>query len=480
MICKKCGATISDTSKFCGYCGAPNKEDALNSNQVLPEVNINNLNNGVNVNPVSPVDTLNETSVQKNNLNSGININPVPPVDIVNPASVQGNSLNNGININPVSPVDIVNPASVQGNNLNSGININPVSPVDTLNETSVQGNSLNSGINVNPVPPVDNNLNNGVTGPTLNQPIENNDSNKKKNGGSKLVIAILIALICVGIVGYLVFTYMKKGSGSVTDVKKALANLSEKKYSNGTITLKLEGSSDEQKFDVTGVLKFESIDNSGKAQITLNSNLLSGIDISLYALVNNNKADLYIPSTIIDLMGTTKSPTSIWTKVSSDSIDTSDTDIDTDIFENFEIDETTINNFKLDNFISEKNIKYVSTKDGLKKYQIIIDKELINKIYALAGSSLDTDLGTEMDDDTINEIAKYAKIYLYIDNSNYLKNIEISFTDPDSKTNLKFEIGYDNLGSTTVDVPVSVTSGAIDINEYITKYTIATEDDNF
>ena len=74
MICKKCGATISDTSKFCGYCGAPNKEDALNSNQVLPEVNINNLNNGVNVNPVSPVDTLNETSVQKNNLNSDVSI----------------------------------------------------------------------------------------------------------------------------------------------------------------------------------------------------------------------------------------------------------------------------------------------------------------------------------------------------------------------------------------------------------------------
>ena len=60
MICKKCGSTIEDTSKFCGYCG----EKVNNENQT--QIPVQNIEQPI-VNNVVDNNSLNQT-----NLNQGV------------------------------------------------------------------------------------------------------------------------------------------------------------------------------------------------------------------------------------------------------------------------------------------------------------------------------------------------------------------------------------------------------------------------
>lgn len=103
MICKKCGANIADTSKFCGYCG--NQIEA--ENQVVNNVNEDSLQN-VNMN-----DTL------TNNVDLGKTIQIEPQQPVVNVQPLQEQPVNPNLQAQQVvgQPIPTQNPAPKKKNN---------------------------------------------------------------------------------------------------------------------------------------------------------------------------------------------------------------------------------------------------------------------------------------------------------------------------------------------------------------------------
>ena len=173
MNCKKCGAPLDGSSKFCGVCGEPietqtetpeifNVQEPVNQNTVIIEP-VQEQMTEPQVQPVEPVPTVEP-------------VQPVEPVSTVKPNIVEP--------VQPVQPVPTVEPNIVE-----------PVQPVPTVEPNIVEP--------VQPVEPVSTvepiNMNNGVVPPIETPSFEPTEEYTEKKHSKLPIILILLILLGVG-----------------------------------------------------------------------------------------------------------------------------------------------------------------------------------------------------------------------------------------------------------------------------------------
>lgn len=249
MICKKCGAPVSDNSKFCGTCGAIVEVPTIQNN-------------------VASTTESNSINVKEDNLSTtNVVNNVVEQPTITTPETMVNQSIeqpNNNLNNSVVTPVNDNSMESTQG-----------VQTVDTANNTS------------------------------------NQESTKKKN--NKLIFIIGGVVLALVAIITLVIALSSSSSGSIEPLNKALNNFKEVGQNSGTITAKMVlESSSEDSMNFSAAVKYAKVDEAYDMELTLNKSLLYD-EMSLYLSGTSDDITLYAKSSVVDLLGMTYSDTDSW-----------------------------------------------------------------------------------------------------------------------------------------------------------------------
>ncbi len=469
MICKKCGANIADTSKFCGYCGTP-VQDVPASTEVLtqnPQPNIQqnvpnpNLQNNtiLNTNPVETplVNNLMEAIEQPQNpvnlqTNSTLNSNPVEAV--VNPTNT--NNLMNAVDQTVQS-----NPVNLQNNmalNTNESIAANQVSPQnDLMPNPNIGNNNTLSDVQLSPMP--------DMTKTEVIQPLNQSQINEispKKKKKNMLWIIILIAVLAVGaVVGTLVvLNSNNKQDKPVVALQKSLGNMKNKIENSATINANIQiESATNDTFNLSANLKYAKISNGYNIAFTLNKSLLSD-EINIYSLANKENISLYVKSSVIDLFGLTESEEDMWLNLNLP-LDEMEINLD---------DESEINIFDI---IDENHVSLIDTTNGVRHYELKLDKQLIdNNKDKLTDEQYDSLI-------SIFDLNDSYPIDFYINSSNEIEKVSIeisNFGEDEDISKVVLSIEFSDLNSTTVTIPQDALNSVLNIEDYMNTYNIQDE----
>jgi len=371
MLCKKCGAEITENAKFCGYCGEM-VETVQSESQNLE----NNMNN-----------ELNETAINEFDLGKTIVVEPITP------------ETENGVS----EPV-------MQQNNA------------------------------VKPIPSAPN--------------------NRKSKTPVFIIIGIILAVVAAIL---LVFVFTNNSSNSVEVLKKSISNI-EKGYNSATISANLSVTATEATLDFSATSKIEkTTNNEVKVQLTVNPSLISQ-EMNAYAMIEEEQVNMYLQSTIIDMLEETESEQLSWVKYSL----TLEEFLDELGLGNNE----NLNKFELTDVIDKKHFVYVEEVDELNHYELIIDQELIDKLKEY----------NEEESTEIMELEKAIKVDFYISKSNDISKIELDMSDvlteEDFVSNLILSLELKDLNKTKVEIPNEALNAVTDLETYIENNSISSDYD--
>ena len=432
MICKKCGANIADTSKFCGYCGAQVEQDVsqVQSNaDTLNSVNMGQIQNTFdNVGQIIP------------NINSDESISEPSIQSFDNqPLNVNNNLLNNENLIN---------------NNVDSNTQLNSTVSNSNINQSST-------------FPPMENQIQLSNNQPTIqnqsNQPINQNVSNKKKSGKGGVLIAVVSVIVICAIVGVVaVLGINNKKDTPIVALRKTLGNIENKANMGATIKANiLIESSTNDSMNFSADFKYAKDKDGYNVAVTLNKSLLYD-EIELYSIINNQNITLYTKSNVVDLFGLTKSLEDIWLYL--------DVPLDEINIKNWEQSNT---NIDILDIIDEKHVTFIDEVDGIRHYQLIIDKQLIDKNKDKLSDEEYDEIVTMFD---VND--SYSIDY-YINKLNELKKVSIEISDLGedieiSRIVLSFELS--DLNSTSVTIPTEALDSTESLDDYMNTYAIQSD----
>ena len=422
MLCKKCGASIEDNSKFCGYCGEvvtgvnqslnTVQSEAASNNQFMIEDLANQQQENIfeNVSNTTQNTTLEQPNIQ----------NVIPNIES---------------NVQPV----------------NSEVNVIQSTSEDSINTTQ----------NPNPVQSA---VSNEVTNVVDNmQPINNeNNSNKEtKKNNKKMFIIIGIVLGIVTIV-LLCFSFLNGSGSSISVLKKAIANLELNTKSSFTVNANLITSDNNKELSFDAIIKSQKkAEDEINMQILVNKTELFD-EINSYLIIKNNNAEMYLQSTLVDLLGLTSSLEPIWIYNSID-------------LEELEIKENNDEKIDLEQIIDEEHFVLIDKVNGQKHYQLIIDQKLIDSIKTkFEDTENETIKSIIENNETIEEP---IKIDFYISKSNEFVKVDINLLDylgeDIEMSKMLLSIKFSNFNNTVVNIPNEVKNGIYDLETYMATHAV-------
>jgi len=442
MICKKCGANIEENSKFCGTCGEPVsiETDVFNNQNQNNEID---LGNTIQIEPV-------ENNVQNNTEVSTEQSIGVPVENEVSSVDVQ-----------PTIPG--VNAQMGEMNTVQETLTF-PVSETDVAVETNqvagsqIIGNSQEQTIVQNQTNPNEQMAANPV-GQNL-PPMTSIDPTKKETKKTNKLIPVFltIAILLIVLVG-VSFVVTNKTNNPLEKLEKAFVNFTEKGKNSASVDAKLSFSlTTGESFALSATVKAQKkIDDLINMQITLNKSIMFD-EINLYTEITKESAKLYAQSSLIDMIGMTSSPSPMW------------------IYYLVELDELVIEdqtnanaqNIDLKELIGIEKFVFVEKTDDISRYQLSIDKELIEEINTKTNAGLDTE--------TLR-ITEPIKIDFYVNNSDELTKIQIDMSETLKElgtiSSATMSIEFSNLGNTIVEIPSDAKNSIIDLETYMTNYPL-------
>ena len=413
MKCKNCGANIDQKAKFCEWCGRPITLESQ------PQQNVEIIQENKNFESTNNVESI--------ELEKTIVVDPIVSEPVVNNLNVENEQENSNFgNINDVESVD-----------LEKTIVVDPIVTEPAHNNTNIvkDTNKINEQSNL--------------------------ISNKEKNNKMLLIIGgIILAVIAVVLV---VFAYTKTSTSTIGVLKKAILNLSEQGKNSATVDTKISlATNTGESFSLSATIKAEKKnDNELDMSIKVNKSLLFD-EMNVYALVNKEEATMYIQSTLIDMLGMTKSSNPIWIyyKAALDEFASEDAKYDVDF----------------EGILEKDNFVYIEEINKVKRYQLIIDQEVVDRIKTKAETIEDLEVKETFD--SIGKLEKPIKIDFYITESNELSKIELDISDQLSEdvglSSFIISIGFSELNSTRVEIPSDAKNAVTDLETYVMTNTFS------
>jgi len=403
MICKKCGTNIEDNSKFCGVCGEKVEELAQEQNiqteSVVEETPI-----------VVPLIQPEVKSLQQTTV-----VEPVVQETNEGVISVVEQPLEQTAVVEPVIQEPITNES------------ITPVEPTQEVNTV----------------------------------PVQNKESKKKNNTLIFVLLGVLLGVVALALV---FFAYNKLSKNSVRVLEKALGNLEFKGERSGTIDVKLLIQSEtEDAMNLSATIKYaKQGDDNYNLNLTLNKSMFFD-EMNVYASILDERATLFINSSLIDMLGLTSATPSMWVHMTT-------TEQELEMQTGTETDE--LDDIDLSDILDEKHFKLIGEQNNLTHYQLVIDNELINKIKFEASKEEDL----KSFSDSLTELTETYYVDFYINNSNELVKISMDLAneiDDESIKSAVISLEFGNFGSTIVDIPADAKNSIIDLETYMSTYAI-------
>lgn len=417
MLCKKCGKEIPDNSKFCGYCGQVIETvDSLNStnNQEFNNLSIDDNANKLNSNIIGEPEQTANTGVVENS------VTPNSDAQIQSASDIQNSGLENH---------------SSDLNNSNIQTEFEPLQSVE------------------NPKPVV--------------------SSNKKKKSNKVLLIVIAALLvIAINILAFMSMNKNKSTKSSISVLEKAVGNFGKKGNESGTVTAKVQvESSTSDVINLSASILYEKENDDYRLNLKLNKSALND-EMNLYSIINKNKGTVYVNSKTVDMLGMTESNLDTWLTYSQ-ALDGIRSEINSN--------ETKNKNIKLEKIVDKEHFKLVGKENGLNHYVFTIDE----KFFENAKNNLELN---DEDKDSIDgaiEILKSGEIKrieldIYIDSSNEIAKISIDlakFINIEDIKKAELSIEFKDFNSTKVEIPKEAMSATMNIEDYVTLYSIDDED---
>ena len=181
--------------------------------------------------------------------------------------------------------------------------------------------------------------------------------------------------------------------------------------------------------------------------------------EINMYAVADNNTLTMYIPSSIMNMLGSTGIDNNSWFKYSYDysnlGINLSD----------LEKSNTKVDSSKIFN---ENNLKYIEKKDGLYHYQITLDKDFVKA----------ANKDNKYTEEQLKQITDMnVKIDVYIDSKDNLVKMVYDMSDYMKKQNLGTDkaimtIEFVDLNKTTVTIPDEAIKSSTSLDSYLNNNT--------
>ncbi len=283
-------------------------------------------------------------------------------------------------------------------------------------------------------------------------------NSSMKKGNGKGFVIFLVIAIIIAGLAcGYFFFFKKESNKTSVERMDTALANLQKSGNESGTIKLKLELSAG-YAIDFNAFVKYSKQNDKYYMQLGVEKSLIMD-EINMYAVADNNTLTMYIPSSIMNMLGSTGIDNNSWFKYSYDysnlGINLSD----------LEKSNTKVDSSKIFN---ENNLKYIEKKDGLYHYQITLDKDFVKA----------ANKDNKYTEEQLKQITDMnVKIDVYIDSKDNLVKMVYDMSDYMKKQNLGTDkaimtIEFVDLNKTTVTIPDEAIKSSTSLDSYLNNNT--------
>jgi len=403
MICKKCGTNIEDNSKFCGVCGEKVEELAQEQNIQTESV----------VEETPMVVPLIQPEVKS--LQQTTDVEPVVQETNEGVISVVEQPLEQTAVVEPVIQEPITNES------------ITPVEPTQEVNTV----------------------------------PVQNKESKKKNNTLIFVLLGVLLGVVALALV---FFAYNKLSKNSVRVLEKALGNLEFKGERSGTIDVKLLIQSEtEDAMNLSATIKYaKQGDDNYNLNLTLNKSMFFD-EMNVYASILDERATLFINSSLIDMLGLTSATPSMWVHMTT-------TEQELEMQTGTETDE--LDDIDLSDILDEKHFKLIGEQNNLTHYQLVIDNELINKIKFEASKEEDL----KSFSDSLTELTETYYVDFYINNSNELVKISMDLAneiDDESIKSAVISLEFGNFGSTIVDIPADAKNSIIDLETYMSTYAI-------
>lgn len=284
----------------------------------------------------------------------------------------------------------------------------------------------------------------------------------KKKNLLLILGIVLIVAVLIVGII-----LGVDRKEKPYDSIEEALEKVSDAKSLTVRTSVKMKASGNEINLSLD-IKAEEKEDKIEILQIKLNKNMFID-EMSLFARIDEKQVNLYTQSNLIDLMGMTKGKNEwIYYDISLDDLNLKD------------LEKEAKNNKKIEpeKILDEKHLRYVGEENNLKHYELIIDKELLEKLKDLYDEETYKALKDQM------EKIKQTVVDIYLTKNNELSKIGIDMSeaikDMDSEEvkfdKIVFEMELLDVNKTKIDIPEEALHSETDIEEYIQRNYVMPE----
>lgn len=426
MTCKKCGAVMEDSAKFCGFCGEIIEDISINNDNIIEETQTFSEN-------ISNPTTIEEASLET-----------VPP-----------QTLNNE-QIDLEKTIVVSNETIQPDYNSFENNNDSMVENLD-INQNSNENIAINTNENSQTIKK-DDNLNNEFSTDT-------NSQTKKKASLMEKILVIGGLVVAISLIILVIVSHILVPKSSIDTLEKTVANFIEKSKksltTNFNVLAKIESGVE---LDFSGTIEAEwKNENEGLAAIQLEKSMLFD-EIKVYGETNKEQFYLYAKSNLIDMLGLTSSEDEKWVKLTTSLEDITGEVID-DTYQNLELD--------IKKIIDEEHFIYVDKDNKLNHYQLIIDQKLIDNLKNELSK-----LNDEEVNDIVNSMEQLVstdiKLDFYITNSNELKKVYVDLTnyleEDAGISNLVMEIEFSKLGSTLVEIPGYVKNSSVDMETYMSE----------
>lgn len=211
MNCKKCGAPLVESDKFCKQCGQPVQE--VNSLE-QSKVDFNNIQQSVNMNDKANVtnDSIESLAVEKSEIKSNSN-NEINNIGINSYAS---NNIQQ--QMNNTTGITGFQQSTDNSQNMNESDNYQQPMNSNFSNYQQPVNNMVNSSMSNNIQQPLNNYVNTSNEQPIYNQPKKNNNLKYILIGVGVVIIVAIITLV-------LVFAFSSKDNNKKTDTDDTVVN---------------------------------------------------------------------------------------------------------------------------------------------------------------------------------------------------------------------------------------------------------------
>lgn len=261
--------------------------------------------------------------------------------------------------------------------------------------------------------------------------------------GGAVAFLIIQVLLIM------LIITATNKSSGSIEVLKRSVSNLQSSSEQSGTINTKiLVENTNNDVVNLSAVLKYAKVNGAYDVAMTLNKSLIND-EINLYSKITDSEFNLYVDSSVFDMLGLTSSNENKWLQYTMN------------------VSNNEKSNKELIDEIDGKYVKYIGSDDGSEHYQLTVDKKLVEYIKSKLLLNEQSVFGNLFN---LENIENYV-VDFYLNENNELEKISIDLTDIYALENIsKIVVSFEfsDLNNTIVIIPEEALNGQTNLIDYI------------